>query len=56
MYITIKNFIMEKLDFVGIIETIGSIATIIQLIKTFKKKKPRPPKKGSGCDLIRGRY
>ncbi len=47
---------MEKLDFVGIFETIGSIVRIIQLIITFKKKKPKPPKKGSGCDLTRGRY
>jgi hypothetical protein len=44
---------MEKLDFVGIF---GTIATIIQLIITFKKKKPKPPKNGSGCDLTRGRY
>jgi hypothetical protein len=44
---------MEKLDFVGII---GSIAAIVQLIISFKKKRTKPSKKGSGCDLTRGRY
>ena len=50
---------MEKLYFVEIFGIIGSIATIIQLIIVFKKKKskPRKPaKKGFGCDLTRGRY
>ncbi|WP_262710836.1 hypothetical protein [Flavobacterium franklandianum] len=44
---------MEKLDFVGII---GSIATIVQLFRTFKKKITKPSTKSSGCDLTRGRY
>lgn len=45
---------METIELLVAIITL--IASIMQIAIALRKKKPKPPKKGAGCDLTKGRY